>query len=97
MLKLKDCTARLAKFKEDMGHQLGIKSLGIFGSVARQQNTDDSDLDIVVEMEHPTLRQMYEIETSLAKIFECKIDLVQMRPTLRPLLRQYIEKEAIYV
>ncbi len=76
---------------------MGIQRIGIFGSVARQQNTEKSDLDVVVEMDKPTLRIMYELESNLKQIFGCKIDIVQMRPTLRPLLKQNIQREAIYV
>jgi predicted nucleotidyltransferase len=97
MLNLQNCIKSLSAFKKANGHRLGIERLGIFGSVARQQNTEDSDLDVVVEMERPTLRNMFELEESLKELFGCKVDLVQMRPTLRPLLKSNIQKEAIYV
>lgn len=96
-LNLQDCISRLSVFKREHGATLGITSLGIFGSVARQQNTEHSDLDVVVEMSQPSLRRMYELEESLKQQFDCDIDLVQMRPTLRPLLKQNIQKDAIYV
>ena len=92
-----DCIGRLAAYKKEKGHSLGITRLGIFGSVARNQHTENSDLDVVVEMDRPTLRNMYELESNLCQLFGCKIDLVQMRPTLRPLLKQYIQRDAIYV
>ena len=97
MLTLQDYITGLTAFKQESGQRLGISRLGVFGSVARQENTEDSDLDVVVEMEKPTLRRMYEIEESLGRMFKCKIDVMQMRPTLRPLLRRNIERDAIYV
>ncbi|MBQ8066181.1 MAG: nucleotidyltransferase domain-containing protein [Prevotella sp.] len=97
MLTLQDCITRLTEFKQESGQRLGISKLGVFGSVARRENTEGSDLDVVVEMDQATLRRMYEIEERLGKMFNCKIDVVQMRPTLRPLLRRNIEKDAIYV
>lgn len=96
-LKLQDCINRLSAFKEQKAELLGIRRLGIFGSVARQQNTEDSDLDVVVEMDSPTLRKMYELEEDLKQQFGCNIDIVQMRSTLRPLLKQHIQRDAIYV
>ncbi|MBR3067604.1 MAG: nucleotidyltransferase domain-containing protein, partial [Prevotella sp.] len=62
MLVLQDCINKLAAFKLSFGKQFGIKKLGIFGSVARQENTEESDIDIVVEVEKPTLSLMYELK-----------------------------------
>lgn len=93
----KDCIDRLAAYKTEKGSSLGITRLGIFGSVARDQHTEHSDLDVVVEMDNPSLRKMYELESNLCQMFGCKVDVVQMRPTLRPLLKQYIQRDAIYV
>ena len=61
MLVLQDCIGKLSEFKQTFGSQFGITKLGIFGSVARQENTEDSDIDIVVEVEKPTLSLMYEL------------------------------------
>ena len=47
MLVLQDCISKLSEFKQTFGNQFGITRLGIFGSVARQENTEDSDIDIV--------------------------------------------------
>ena len=97
MLTLNDSLIRLAALKKASEKQLGITRLGIFGSVARQENHEDSDLDVVVEMEQPTLRRMYQLEESIKKEFGCNVDLIQMRPTLRPLLRKSILRDVIYV
>ena len=97
MLTLSDCIVKLAALKKASEKQLGITRLGIFGSVARQENNEHSDLDVVVEMEHATLRKMYQLEESIKNEFGCNVDLVQMRPTLRPLLRKNILIDVIYV
>lgn len=97
MLKRHECIERLREFQKESGQRLGITRLGIFGSVARQENDDDSDLDVVVELDRPTLRGMYEIEQSLSQLFKCKVDVVQMRPTLRPRLKHNINRDSIYV
>ena len=97
MLNLDDSIIRLSGIKKSNEKQLGITRLGIFGSVARQENNEDSDLDIVVEMEQPTLRRMFQLEEAIKQEFGCKVDLVQMRPTLRPLFRKNILRDVIYV
>ena len=97
MLVLQDCINKLAAFKQTFGKQFGIKKLGIFGSVARQENTEDSDIDIVVEVEKPTLSLMYELKERLKDLFNCNVDLVRLRPTLRPLFKSNILNDAVYV
>ncbi len=97
MLHLEECKAKLVSFKQRFGHEFGIKSIGIFGSVARQENGEDSDLDIVVDIENPTLSSMYSLKAALAEMFHCDIDLVRFRSSLSPYLKKNIEREAIYV
>ena len=41
----------LSKFKKEFGPRFGIKELGIFGSVARGEQTEESDLDVFVSLE----------------------------------------------
>ncbi|MCR5198518.1 MAG: nucleotidyltransferase domain-containing protein [Prevotella sp.] len=97
MLVLQDCINKLAAFKCSFGKQFGIKKLGIFGSVARQENTEESDIDIVVEVEKPTLSLMYELKEKLKELYHCDVDLVRFRPTLRPLFKSNILNDAVYV
>lgn len=97
MLVLQDCLNKLGAFKQTSGKQFGITKLGIFGSVARQENTADSDIDIVVEVEKPTLTLMYELKEKLKELFNCEVDLVRFRPTLRPLFKSNILNDAVYV
>jgi predicted nucleotidyltransferase len=97
MLVLQDCVEKLSAFKREFGRQYGITKLGIFGSVARQENTEDSDIDIVVEVEKPTLSLMYELREMLKSIFKCEVDLVRFRSTLRPLFRSNILNDVVYV
>ena len=55
MVKLQECLEKLANFKLQFGDSFGITKLGIFGSVARGENTEESDIDIDVEVKTPTL------------------------------------------
>ena len=60
MLCLDECKAKLVSFKQCFGHEFGIKSIGIFGSVARQENREDSDLKTV-------LTEMFHCEIDLVR------------------------------
>ena len=97
MLQLDDCKKKLADFKRDFGLKFGLVRIGIFGSVARKENTENSDIDIVVELEKPSLTLMYDLRESLKQLFGCDVDLVRFRDSLRPMLRNHKLNETIYV
>lgn len=97
MLELQDCINKLTDFKNTFAQKFGITKLGIFGSVARKENTEDSDIDIVVEVETPSLQLMYELREALKRLFKCEVDLVRFRDSLRPLFKSNIQRDVIYV
>ncbi len=75
----------------------GIKSLAIFGSVARDEARADSDVDILVEFEGPVTFDRYmDVKFYLEDHLGMRVDLVSRR-SLKPMLRAKIEKEEIYV
>ncbi len=97
MVYLKECKSKLAEFKSQFGDKFGIIRLGIFGSVAREENNENSDIDIVVEVKKPSLTIMYELEQSLKALFGCDVDLVRYRQSLRPLFKSNIQKDVVFV
>ncbi len=97
MITLQECLSKLAIFKQEQGEQFGITRLGVFGSVARQENTDESDIDIVVEVSKPTLSLMYQLRQALSSLLGRTVDLVRMRDSLRPVFKSTILQEAIFV
>ena len=97
MLELQDCINKLAEFKRAFAQKYDITKLGIFGSVARKENTEDSDIDIVVEVNKPSLKLMYELEEAMKQLFKCEVHLVRFRDSLRPHFKSNIEKDVIYV
>ena len=83
--------------KQEMVERFGVKSLALFGSTVRDEATQDSDLDVLVEFEGgETYRNYFDLLFFLEDSLHCEIDLV-CRDALRPQLKPYIEKEAIYV
>ena len=74
----------------------GIKRLGLFGSTARGTTTDQSDIDIVVELEKQDLFFMIGIKQDLEEQLGSKVDIVSYRSTMNPFLKRRIDQEAVY-
>lgn len=77
--------------------QRGVRSLAVFGSVARGDFSPQSDLDILVEFERPVgLFEFMRLKFYLEQSTDCRVDLVTA-DALRPALRDRILGEAVYV
>jgi uncharacterized protein len=75
----------------------GIKSLAIFGSVARDEAHPESDIDILVEFsEPPTFDRYMDVKFYLEDSLDQSVDLVSHK-MLKPQIRQTVEKEATHV
>lgn len=84
--QLKANLSRLSGFR--------IKSLAIFGSVARDEARPDSDVDILVEFDGPATFDRYmELKLFLEDLLGRPVDLVT-RKGVRPELAPYVEQEA---
>ena len=69
-MKTKDeIIAILRNFKEEFGERYGIEKLGLFGSVARGEQKEDSDIDICVKLQDPDYFTRMEIKESLEERF----------------------------
>lgn len=74
-----------------------VKDIGIFGSVARDENTQVSDIDILVEFSEPIgFFKFIELEDYLSKILNKKVDLVTKK-ALKPAIKKEILQDTIYV
>ena len=80
----------LAVYMQTHASVYHIKRMGIFGSVARGEQTENSDIDICYEGEAPTL---FKLEALLGR----PVDLVRVREKMDEVLKQTIQEEAIYV
>jgi len=87
----------LRQFKSEFEEQYGITSLGLFGSVARMQSTENSDIDIVVCMKNPNLFRLVRVKEALEDAFHEHVDIVHYRERMNAFLKSRIDQEAIYV
>lgn len=86
----------LKRHKDDFEERYGVTRIGIFGSVARDEAKDESDIDIVVEMKKPDLFYMVHIKETLEKDFQRPVDIVHFRDKMNLFLRERINREAVY-
>jgi uncharacterized protein len=77
--------------------QMGVRSLALFGSAARDELLPDSDIDLLADLEPPYTYDRYvRVKFFIEDLFHRSVDLV-MPETLKARIRPYVEKEAIYV
>jgi uncharacterized protein len=87
---------RLAAHREELA-RMGVESLALFGSVARQEAGPTSDVDLLVEFQGTaTLDRYLELEAYLEEVLGCSVDLMTRR-SLKPPMRSAIEKDIRYV
>ncbi len=78
-------------------NQLGLKSLAVFGSVARDEAQASSDIDLLVELEPPyTFDRYIRAKFYLEDLLGCPVDLV-MADALKPRAKVLAMQEAIFV
>ena len=88
---------QLEKFKRLNEVKYGILSIGVFGSFARSQASEFSDVDIVVRTETPDPFTIVHIKEDLEEELHMPVDIVRFREKMNPFLRDRIEKEVVYV
>ena len=96
-MKRNNALALLRTIKPILAQQFGVTQLALFGSTARNEARDNSDLDILVRFDGPaTSARYFGVQFYLEDQLGCSVDLVTEK-ALRPELRPFIEKEAINV
>jgi uncharacterized protein len=92
-----DIIALLRDFKTRNAEKYGITSLGVFGSLARDELRDDSDVDICIRTETPDPFILVHIKDQIELRLHRHVDIVRVRDKMNPFLKQKIEEEGIYV
>lgn len=87
----------LSDHKEILEHQFGVTKIGLFGSYARNEANEESDVDIAVEIEAPNkFRSFFGLKRYLETNLYPKIDL-GIESALKPIAKEFVSKEIIYV
>ena len=87
----------LRAHKATLSQRFGVTDLVLFGSVARDQASGNSDIDILVRFDGPTTSKGYfGTQFYLEDLLGRSVDLVTQK-ALRAELRPYVEREAVHV
>lgn len=97
MNRTEEIISKLREIMPIVREKYHVKTLEAFGSYARGEQREKSDVDILVELcETIDLFTFMELEEYLSKVIGIKVDLV-MKDTLKPCIREKILREAIPV
>ena len=98
MKTLSEIKEILRKHKKELREKYKVKSIAIFGSYARGEQKETSDIDILVEFyKTPDYLKFFELEDYLSNLLGIKVDLVIKGAIKNPYIKKSIEEDLIYV
>ena len=87
----------LRDFKAHYAEKYGISTLGLFGSAARGEHDETSDIDICIKLQEPNYFTIQDIKEDLEKIFRTKVDIISLGAIMRNFFKKSLEEDAIYI
>ena len=98
MSKQIDKTNILNYLKEhysEFKNKYNVEKIGLFGSYARDEATENSDIDIFVKMK-PSLFDMVAIKEQIENDLNRKVDIIREHKNIKPIFLKKIKKDLIY-
>ena len=96
MINRAECIEKLQACKNVVADKFGVHSMRLFGSVARNEQSESSDVDICVEME-PSLLRRSGLKTYLEDLLNCKVDVLRVHKNMDSYLSQQIARDGIVI
>ena len=96
MLDRNETIEKLRSTRQYLDEHYGVHSMMLFGSLAKGQQHEGSDVDICVDMV-PNLFNRAGVKVYLEEFLGCPVDVVRMRDGMNPLFKQQILKYGIRV
>ena len=95
MKTLDDIKSILKKHLAELDDRFKVRKIGVFGSYAREEEANTSDVDILVDLTEPIGWEIIDLKEFLEEILGIEVDLVTVK-ALKPELSDMILKEAVY-
>ena len=96
MLDRAQTIEKLKSTRQYLSEHYGVSSMLLFGSVARNEQKEDNDVDVCVEMK-PNLFNRAGVKVYLEELLGCSVDVVRLRDGMNQLLKNQILKYGIRV
>lgn len=97
MKTLEEIKELIQKNKDKLREQYGLKEIGIFGSYVRGEQGEESDVDILIELEKPIgFVRFMRLENALSGLLGTRVELVTKK-ALKPYIGKRILQEVKYV
>ena len=96
MINKTDCITKLRNCRDVMTERFGVRSMRLFGSVARNEQKETSDVDVCVEME-PSLLKRSGLKLYLEEVLNCKVDVLRNHKSMDPYITQQINRDGILI
>ena len=85
----------LQKHKPYLHDKYGVESIGLMGSYARDEQTEESDIDLIVKFKEVDYSNLVKLTTYLEEKFESKVDIIINDKYLSKKFRELNEKDTI--
>ncbi len=85
----------LRSHEQEIKKRFAVRRIGLFGSFIRGEETETSDIDILVEFEEPTFRNFMNLAFFLEDLFGRKVDLLTPEG-ISHRIRPFVEKEVVW-
>ena len=86
----------LKRHKEKFQKEYEVEQIGLFGSYARNEAKENSDIDIFVQMK-PDLFKIIELKELIENDLQKKVDILREHKHMKPFLLKMIQKDITYV
>lgn len=85
----------LKEHYSEFKNKYNVEKIGLFGSYARDEATENSDIDIFVKMK-PSLFDMVAIKEQIENDLDRKVDIIREHKNIKPIFLKMIQKDLIY-
>jgi len=92
-----EALAILRREKPRLAERYGVKQIGLFGSVARNEATKDSDVDIIIDVPITDAWEYFSLVDEIKTSFPVTVEVVRLHSRLRPFFLERLARDGIYV